>query len=288
MSTAVANAFTVDLEDWYQGLEIGPEDWGGFEDRLSVGTDILLELLDEAGVQATFFALGYAAERAPELIRRIHAAGHEIGTHGYSHRFVYRLGPEGFRRDLERSLEVLDKILGVPVRGHRAPFFSVTAQSLWAFEIMRQCGLEYDSSVFPVRNYRYGIPAAPRWIHRREEGVVEFPLSTWRLGTHNFPVGGGAYFRLFPYTFTTYGMRRINAAGRPAVFYIHPWELDPGHPRIRLPRRIALTHYWNLSGTRRRLRRLLRDMPFTTMANVLASSQENISGSQENISGGGA
>jgi len=265
----VENAFTVDLEDWYQGLEIDATAWGQFESRLRVGADRLLELLEAAGVQATFFALGHAAEQAPELIREIHARGHEIGTHGYSHQFVYRLGEEGFRRDLQRSLEAFDRILGVPILGHRAPFFSITREAEWAFDVLRENGIVYDSSVFPVHNYRYGIPDAPRWPYEVEEGLTEFPLSSCRFYGRNIPVGGGAYFRLFPYTFTRYGFRRINAVGRAAVFYIHPWELDPDHPRLDLPRRISLTHYWNLVGTEKRLRRLLREFRFTTMRQVL-------------------
>jgi len=265
----IENAFTVDLEDWYQGLEIDVDEWGGFEDRLHLCTQCLLDLLEEAGTRATFFALGYAAERAPDLIREIHARGHEIATHGYSHRFVYRLGPEGFRQDLQHSLEVLDKILGVPIRGHRAPFFSITREAEWAFEILRDCGILYDSSVFPVYNYRYGIPDAPRWTYQVREGLMEFPLSTYRVLKRNIPVGGGAYFRLFPYAFTRRSIKKINAAGRAAVFYIHPWELDPDHPRLELPRKISLTHYWNLRGTRERLRKLLQEFSFASMSEVL-------------------
>jgi len=267
--TAPLNAFTVDLEDWYQGLEIDISEWDRYEDRLRVGTDRLLDLLEEAGVRATFFVLGSAAERSPELIREIHARGHEIGTHGYSHQFVYRLGEEGFRRDLGRSLEILDHILGVPILGHRAPYFSITRQAEWAFDVLREYGIAYDSSVFPVYNYRYGIPDAPRWIHSIDNGLLEFPISTGRFLGRNIPLGGGAYFRLFPYTFTRLGLRRINTDGRAAVFYIHPWELDFDQPRLPLPRRISLTHYWNLAGTRERLRRLLREFRFSTMRQVL-------------------
>jgi polysaccharide deacetylase family protein (PEP-CTERM system associated) len=266
---APVNALTVDLEDWYQGLEIDVSAWGRFEDRLRVGTGRLLDLFGEAGVRATFFVLGWAAEKDPELIRLIHARGHEIGTHGYSHQFVYQLGEEGFRRDLGRSLEILDRVLGAPVLGHRAPFFSITRQSMWAFDVLREFGIAYDSSVFPVRNYRYGIPDAPRWIHPPGPDLLEFPISTRRLLGRNLPLGGGAYFRLFPYTFIRRGFQQINASGRPAVFYIHPWELDPDHPRLDLPWRISLTHYWNLSGSRRRLQRLLREFRFTTMREVL-------------------
>jgi len=268
-STAPLNAFTVDLEDWYQGLEIDISQWDQYEDRLRVGTDRLLDLLEEADVRATFFVLGSAAEGSPELIREIHARGHEIGTHGYSHQFVYRLGEEGFRRDLSRSLEILDRILGVPILGHRAPYFSITRQAEWAFDVLRSCGIAYDSSVFPVYNYRYGIPDAPRWIHPVGDGLLEFPISTCRFLGRNIPLGGGAYFRLFPYTFTRLGLRRINAGGRAAVFYIHPWELDFDQPRLALPRRISLTHYWNLAGTRERLRRLLREFRFSTMRQAL-------------------
>ncbi len=268
----VINAFTVDLEDWYQGLEIDADEWQGFENRLEVGTQRLLDLLEAATVEATFFVLGYAAERAPQLIRRIAAAGHEIATHGYGHSFIYKLGPEGFRRDLERSLAVLQDILGAPVQGHRAPFFSITRAADWAFDVLRQCGIHYDSSVFPVYNYRYGISDAPRWIYQTDAGIAEFPLPTYRLGGRNIPLGGGAYFRLFPYNITAYGMRRINAQGRPVAFYIHPWELDPEQPRLALPRRIRLTHYWNLASTERRLERLLREFSFTTMDRVLGSN----------------
>jgi polysaccharide deacetylase family protein (PEP-CTERM system associated) len=264
-----ANAFTVDLEDWFQGLEIEPDQWHRFENRLDIGVSRLLDLLDAADVRATFFVLGSSAEAHPGLVREIHAAGHEIGTHGYSHRFVYRLGAEGFAADLSRSLEVLRGLIQTPVIGHRAPFFSITDQSPWAFQVLQDHGIRYDSSVFPVRNYRYGIPAAERGIHRTREGLVEFPLSTVRLWRTNLPMAGGAYFRLLPYFLTRLGLRRINRSGSPAVFYIHPWELDPEHPRPELPRRIRLTHYHNLSRTAARLRRLLRDFRFAPMSEVL-------------------
>ena len=266
---AVENAFTVDLEDWYQGLEIDMAEWNDFEDRLWIGVRKLLNLLDEFGVCATFFALGYAAERAPELVREIHARGHEIGTHGYGHQFVYKMGKEAFRRDLYRSLEVLDRILQVPIKGYRAPFFSITRAADWAFDVMREAGIVYDSSVFPVYNYRYGMAGAPRWIYQARNGLTEFPLSTYRIWSHNFPLGGGAYFRIFPYKFTRYAMRQINAGKRAVVFYIHPWELDPEHPRLELPRRLSLTHYWNLDGTEKRIRKMMSEFSFSSMSKVL-------------------
>ena len=278
---APLHAFTVDFEDWFHGLEIDAADRGGFESRLAVGTGRLLDLLAAAGARATFFVLGAAAESAPGLVREIAARGHEIATHGYGHGFVSRMEPAEFRADLQRSLEVLAGLVPNPVRGFRAPYFSIVRGTEWAFEILRECGIRYDSSVFPVRNYRYGVPEAPRRVHETESGVIELPPSTWRLGGTNVPVAGGAYFRLFPYIVTHFGLGRIAAEGHPAVFYLHPWELDPEHPRIPLPRRIAWPHYLNLGSTEKRLRRLLSDFPFTTAAEVLAARGWPVAGSPE-------
>ncbi len=268
----LVNAFTVDLEDWFQGLEIDPERWPGFEPRLQVGTGRLLELLARAGVRATFFVLGHAAARAPGLVRAIRAAGHEVGTHGYAHRFAYRLGPEAFAADLRRALRELEDLLGEPVRGHRAAFFSITRQSPWAFEVLRQHGIRFDASVFPVRNYRYGVHDAPRGIHWAAPGLAEFPATVLRVLRTNIPAAGGAYFRILPYRVTHLALARANAAGQPASFYIHPWELDPEQPRLeRLPRRIGLPHYANLRAVPDRLERLLRDFRFAPMGEVLAA-----------------
>lgn len=263
------DAFTVDFEDWYHGIEIDPADWGGFEQRLEVGTCRLLDLLAAAETKATFFILGAAAEQAPDLVREIARQGHEIGSHGYGHEFVYRIGAERFRADLLRSLEVLDGLGISTVRGYRAPYFSITRAAPWAFDVLQDCGFAYDSSVFPVRNYRYGIPDAPRFAHEVQPGLLELPPTTWRLAGRNIPVAGGAYFRLFPYTLTRFGLRRAHAEGEPAVFYLHPWELDPEHPRLPLPRRVALTHYHNLSGTSARLRKLLAEFNFGPAQEVL-------------------
>ena len=272
-ANAIENAFTVDLEDWYQGLEIEATEWGRFEDRIHIGTERLLDLLAAARVNATFFVLGHVAEHHPDLVRSIHAAGHEIGTHGYAHQFVYQLGREAFKQDLILSLEHLDRAVGASVAGHRAPFFSITAAADWAFDVLAECGLTYDSSVFPVRNYRYGIPDAPRWPFEVRDGLTELPLSTLCAAGRKIPLGGGAYFRIFPYAVTRYGLRQINASGNAAIFYIHPWELDPAHPRIDLPRRIGVTHYWNLGASEDRLRRLLADFCFTTMSAVVEGWQ---------------
>ena len=272
MTTAESgtDAFTVDFEDWYHGIEIDRADWSRFESRIEVGTGRLLDLLDEAATRATFFVLGAAAEGAPDLVREIAHRGHEIATHGYGHDFVYDLGQENFRADLERSLEVLAGLVTNTVRGYRAPYFSITRRTPWAHEVLRDCGIQYDSSVFPAHNYRYGIPDAPRFAHEVIPGLLELPPSTWRVAGRNVPVAGGAYFRLFPYTLTRFGLRRAHAVGEPAVFYLHPWELDPEHPRLPLPRRVALTHYHNLATTQGRLRKLLVEFDFEPAGDVLA------------------
>ncbi|MBI5710181.1 MAG: DUF3473 domain-containing protein [Candidatus Eisenbacteria bacterium] len=268
----MVNALTIDFEDWYQGLEIPHTDWGGFEDRIEVSGRRLLAVLAEAGVHATFFVLGRVAERHPELVGEIAAAGHEVATHGWSHTMIYRMEPDVFRDELQRSLRLLEELGGRSVLGHRAPFFSITRQSLWALDILREAGIRYDSSVYPVLNYRYGIEDAPRWPYAIAEGpppLLEFPITTWRVLGRNLPVAGGAYFRIYPYALTRTAFRSINRAGHAAVFYLHPWEIDPGHPRIRVPRRIAATHYVNLGRTEGRLRRLLGDFRFAPMVEVL-------------------
>jgi len=273
MKGSVLNALTVDFEDWYQGLEIPPDGWSGLEDRIEPAAHRLLELFAEKGVRATFFILGTVAEKHPHLVETIAAAGHEVGTHGWSHTLVYKMTPETFTLELRRSIELLQQLSGQPILGHRAPFFSITRRSLWALDLLRQCGIRYDSSIFPVLNYRYGIDDAPRWPYPITNGggqpLMEFPISTWRVFGRNLPIAGGAYFRIMPYSFTRTAFSAINRSGHPAVFYIHPWELDPHHPRIPLPRRIAATHYANLHKTEPRMRRLLSDFAFAPMRDVL-------------------
>lgn len=266
------NALTIDFEDWYQGLEIPHTEWEGLEERIEQSGRRVLGVLAEAGARATFFVLGWVAERHPALVREIAAAGHEIATHGWSHSFVYRMTPQDFRDELSRSMTLLGELSGRPVLGHRAPYFSITGESLWALDVMADLGLRYDSSIYPVLNYRYGIEDAERWPHRvgtDARPFAEFPISTWRLLGKNLPIAGGAYFRILPYAVTRQAFRSINRQGHPVVFYLHPWELDPDHPRILLPHRIALTHYANLRATEGRLRRLLGDFRFAPMKDVL-------------------
>ena len=267
----ILNAMTIDFEDWYQGLEIPMSRWGGFEDRIEQSGRTTLELLGESGTRATFFVLGAVAERHPRLVGEIAAAGHEIASHGHSHTLVYRQTKESFREELRRSIGVLEELGQAPVTGYRAPFFSITKESLWALEILVEEGLRYDSSVFPTRNPRYGIADAPRWPHLIETNrgaLHEIPISTWEVGGQRVPVGGGAYFRIWPYALTRKAFRDLNRRSRSAVFYLHPWELDPSHPRIPLPRRVGLTHYFNLKATRARLSRLLREFAFAPAKEV--------------------
>jgi polysaccharide deacetylase family protein (PEP-CTERM system associated) len=271
----ITNALTIDFEDWYQGLEIPHTEWAGYEDRVIPAGRKLLRILEEAGTRATFFILGYVAEKHPEIVREIAAAGHEIGTHGYSHTLIYQQSPDLFRSEMDRGIKLLEDITGQRVLGHRAPFFSITRESLWALEVLGELGIRYDSSIFPVLNYRYGIADAPRWPYQVEAGqqqLMEFPISTLQVLGRNLPIAGGAYFRIFPYAFTRSAFRSLNSKGHPAVFYLHPWELDPEHPRIPLPRRISLTHYFNLHRTEDRLRRMLRDFKFAPMQEVLGVS----------------
>ena len=267
------NAFTVDLEDWYQGLEIESSMWQQFESRIETGIKTLLSILDEYQVKATFFVLGHLAERYPELIKKIAGLGHDIGSHGYSHTMLYKLTPTQFRDELKRSKGMLEGLCGKKVTCFRAPFFSITRDSLWALDILSEEGFSFDSSIFPVHNYRYGIPEAPRspftLTLENRRTIREFPISVHRLAGVNLPFSGGAYFRLLPYRLTHYCIKRVNGLGLPVVFYIHPWELDPHHPRINLPRRISLTHYARLSSTKKKLEKLLKHFKFTSLTGAL-------------------
>lgn len=269
----ITNALTIDFEDWYQGLEIPYSEWEKYEDRIETVGRKLLRILDEEKTKATFFMLGFVAEKHPGLVREIEAAGHEIGTHGFSHSLIYTQTPEVFRAEMRRAIGFLEDLTGEKVIGHRAPFFSITKESLWALDILGELGIRYDSSIFPVLNYRYGIADAPRFpyqIKRENYEFTEFPVSTLKLPGVTLPISGGAYFRIYPYQMTKQALKAVNRKGKPITFYLHPWELDPDHPRIKVPRRIAgLTHYFNLGATERRFRKLLRDFRFAPMKEVL-------------------
>ena len=269
MEPAVMNVFSIDLEEWFcvynLSQAIPHEQWDRCESRVERSTLAILDLLSKHGVEGTFFVLGWVAERHPDLVREVERRGHEIATHGYSHRLITHLSPDEFRADLERSLEVLTPLANKPIRGFRAPSFSVTRKTWWALDILRECGIRYDSSMFPVGFHPdYGVPDAPLAAHHLSVGIWELPMSVAEVAGKRVPCCGGGYFRQFPYSVTKHLMQRCNQQGRPVNFYLHPWEVDPGQPRIPLPLVKRLRHYNNLAKTMSRLERLLNDFEFTS------------------------
>jgi polysaccharide deacetylase family protein (PEP-CTERM system associated) len=276
----VRNAMTVDVEDYFHvsnfEATVSRDSWASRESRVEANTDRLLAVFDAAAVKATFFVLAWVAERAPALIARIAAQGHELASHGYAHRLVYDQTREAFRDDVRRAKSVIEDAGGQPVRGYRAPSFTVTRRSLWALDVLADEGYTYDSSIFPVHHDRYGIPDADRHafvLTRAGRPLVEVPASTVRLAGVNLPISGGAYFRLLPYRWTEWGISRVNTAeGRPTVFYLHPWEIDPDQPRLPAPWLARLRHYRNLHRTEERLVRLMRRHRFGTMEQLIAAA----------------
>jgi len=267
-----AHAFTVDLEEWFHGIELPESSWPS-ESRLRVGLDRLLGLLDRHDTKATFFVLGAVAERFPALVAELAADGHEIGCHGHAHRFVYKQTPDEFRTDLRRARDSVGSAAGAQPAGYRAPYFSIRTDSLWALEILAEEGFTYDSSIFPVRNYRYGIPDAPREPHDVATAtgrLREIPLTPARIMGQNLPFSGGAYLRILPWWAQRLTWSAADRGNRNVMAYIHPWELDPEHPVIALPRRVAATHYARLRLTERRLDRLLERYRFGRLNEVFA------------------
>ena len=271
---------TVDVEDYFQvsafASSVPRSQWDSLESRVCRNTERVLDLFGEVGTRATFFVLGWVAERFPELVKRIHRDGHELASHSYDHGLVYQTTPEGFARDLRRAKAAIENATGVAVDGYRAPSYSITKRSLWALDVLVSEGYRYDSSIYPIRHDRYGIPSWPRHIHRVERSagsIWELPGSTVaRLGV-NFPIGGGGYFRLLPYAWTRAGIASLNRReGRPAIFYLHPWEVDPDQPRIHAGSLSRLRHYTNLTKTEARLRRLLGEFRFGRVSDVLAQN----------------
>jgi polysaccharide deacetylase family protein (PEP-CTERM system associated) len=267
------NILTIDVEDYFHvsafETVVRCEDWEQFESRVERNTHRILELLETHETKATFFVLGWVAERHPALLRAIHASGHEVASHGYSHRRIYTQTPAQFRQETQRAKHLLEDTIGDAVLGYRAASYSITAKSLWALDILVEAGFVYDSSIFPVWHDLYGIPAAPRFTHviQTASGALrEYPLSTIPLGKWNLPVAGGGYLRLFPYRLTKWAMTHLNQVEKqPAVVYLHPWEVDPQQPRLQAPWRSRLRHYINLGKTTAILEALLRDFRFCTM-----------------------
>jgi len=282
----ILNAFTVDVEDYYQvsafEKHVRRDQWDHWESRVEANTRRMLALLDRHNVKCTFFVLGWVAERYPRLVQEMHTCGHEIASHGYWHRLIYEQSPRDFRDDLCYSRNVLEDTIGARVTAYRAASFSITRRSLWALEILAEEGFSVDSSIFPIRHDRYGIPGAEPRLHRltTPAGVLwEFPASVVRIARMRLPVSGGGYFRLFPLVWTRYCLRRINhREQQPFVFYVHPWEIDPDQPRI--PARSKLSrfrHYVGLSKSANKLERLLECFRFGTVRDVIAGNAASAS-----------
>jgi polysaccharide deacetylase family protein (PEP-CTERM system associated) len=275
----VPNALTVDVEDYFHvsalAPSIGRDTWDARESRVERNTQRLLALFSEFGVRGTFFVLGWVAERHPQLVREIAAEGHEIACHGFSHRLVYEQPQEEFRQETLRSKKLLEDAVGRAVLGYRAASYSIVRRSLWALDTLAEAGFAYDSSIFPVRHDRYGIPDAERMPHRMAtpEGrsIVEWPLAAAPILGFRLPVAGGGYFRLLPYALSRWGLSSINRReGQPFIFYLHPWEIDPDQPRVRASWLSRFRHYTNLDKCESRLRRLLGEFRFGTARDSLA------------------
>jgi len=276
-ASPIVNAMTIDVEEHFHANVFDGTPVRDIQhtlaSRVEASTHRMLQLLDDSGTRATCFVLGAVADSHPALVREIAARGHEIASHGYAHQLVYTQTPEVFRDAVRRAKQTLEAIAGVRVRGYRAPSYSVTERSLWALDVLSEEGYDYDASIFPIRHDRYGIPHAPRHAHVLEQTggrLVEAPPSTIRMGGMNLPVAGGGYFRLLPYGWTRFGVDRLNTTEqRPAIFYTHPWEIDPGQPRLPLSRLSGMRHYANLDTTEAKLVRLLADFRFAPLADLL-------------------
>ena len=271
------NAISVDVEDYFHASAfdrvVPRASWDEYESRVVPNTHRLLDLFDEQRVKGTFFVLGWVAKKFPELVKTIASRGHELASHGFHHQLVYMLTPAQFRDDIRRAKGTIEQAGGVRVRGYRAPSFSIVRSSLWALDVLIEEGHTYDASIFPIHHDRYGIADAPRAAHviqRAAGSIVELPASTVRIGSTNYPIAGGGYFRLFPYTATKWGISRVNVRdGEPVVLYIHPWEVDPDQPRLEASRTTQLRHHVGMAGTIEKLRQITTDFTFGTIADVL-------------------
>ena len=270
----IVNAFTVDVEDYFQvsafERHIPRDTWDRQAQRVEASTDRLLATLARHRVVGTFFTLGWVAERYPQLINRIVAAGHELASHGYDHVRVTEMTPAMFKADISKTKQILEDLAGVAVVGYRAPTFSFTRDNEWAYPLLAEAGYRYSSSVAPLRHDLYGIPDAPRHVYRAANGITEVPLSTIRMRGANYPCGGGGFFRLYPYAVTKWCVQRVNLREQQAcVFYMHPWEFDPEQPRQKaLSFRTRFRHYLNLGRVQGRLERLLADFSWDRMDQI--------------------
>ena len=265
----ITNYLTIDVEDYFQvsafEKKIKPEDWLQYESRVSKNTQNILDILDNHYTKATFFIVGWIAEKHPELVKEINERGHEVGCHSYKHQRITTLSRDSFRKDTKKSKDILENIIGRKVLGYRAPSYTITKNTLWALDILAELGFQYDSSIFPIYHDTYGIPDAPRFTYKHDGlDLTEYPISTALILGRKVPVAGGGYFRLFPYWFTKMALKSINDKEKqPFVFYLHPWEIDPDQPRINNISLLSrFRHYNNLSKTNSRLHKLLSDFKF--------------------------
>ena len=271
----LTNALTIDVEDYFQVSALAPyierSRWDECECRVERNVERILAMLDECGARATFFTLGWIAERYPDIVRAIANAGHEIASHGYGHERVSDLQPDTFFDDIDRAKKILEDLSGAPVKGYRAPSFSIGAHNRdWAFECLHRAGYSYSSSVYPVKHDHYGVPDAPRFAYAAHAALIEIPPTTVRAFERNWPASGGGYFRLMPYALSRRLIQRVNREdGQAAVFYFHPWEIDPAQPRIRgISAKTRFRHYVNLHRMEARLRRLLADFRWGRMDHI--------------------
>jgi len=278
----ITNAFTVDVEDYYQveafSRHIQRSKWDSLTSHVEKNTNDILELLDERKIKATFFTLGCVAEKNPSIVRNIVDQGHEIASHGYSHKLIYKQSREEFKNETIKSKAILEDIAQTEVRGYRAATYSITRKSLWALDILVDAGFIYDSSIFPIRHDRYGIPDINPFPHKMEtpgrQSIVEFPITILKTKLINLPIAGGGYFRLFPYSFSRWALEKVNQQKNEFVFYIHPWEIDEYQPVIKEAGfTTKFRHYNNIGKCKQRLKQLLVDFKFDTLSSVLKNKQ---------------
>jgi len=278
--SSITNALTIDVEDYFQVSAFAPyiarSEWEQRECRVEHNVQRILELLRQHETRATFFTLGWIAERYPALVHAIVADGHELASHGYGHERASDLSEQAFAEDIGRAKKLLEDISGQAVQGYRAPSFSIGTGNLWAFDCLAAAGYRYSSSIYPIKHDHYGMPDAPRFAHQVREGLIEVPVTTLRMLNRNLPASGGGYFRLLPYGISRWMFKRVNAADRQAaVFYFHPWEIDTGQPRIAgLDRKSSFRHYVNIDRNYAKLEQLLGDFRWGRMDQIFLPEQQ--------------
>ena len=277
----ITNAISIDVEDYFQVSafehSIDRNNWDKLEHRVAANMDKVLALFDETDVKATFFILGWVAERYPEIVDKIVKNGHELASHGYGHQRVTDLSRDQFKEDVSRAKKILQDLSGLDVKGYRAPSYSIGKENIWALEVLAETGHEYSSSIYPIQHDHYGFPGAPRFTFRdKNTGLIEVPITTLRFMDRLFPAGGGGFFRFYPYSVTRWAINRINKLEHhPTVFYLHPWEIDPDQPRQKnISAKSRFRHYLNLDKTENRLRQLLDEFSWGRMDEIFINGQE--------------